>query len=237
MLGTLINVATIVVGSILGIVISARLSSQLRETVVNGLGLFTLAFGLMSFLETSNPLVPLGGLLIGALMGEWLKVEERLTRIGEKLKHLVIREGSHQETQSKFVEGFVTASLVFVIGPMAILGAIQDGVTGNYEMLSIKAILDGFASIAFASSLGVGVAFSALSILIYQGGIALTSGLFSQFFSTAMITEMTAAGGLILIAVSLNSLLEIKKIRTGSFLPGLLVTPLIVFLLEQFFGG
>lgn len=237
MIGTFINVATIILGSLMGILIGSRFSSNLRETVISGLGLFTLAYGLMAFLETSNPLVPLGGLLIGALLGEWWRLEEGLTRIGILLRQLVLRGDPDQETPSKFVEGFVTASLVFLIGPMAILGAIQDGMTGNFEMLAIKAILDGFASIAFASSLGIGVIFSALSILIYQGGISLMSGLFSQFFSAAMITEMTAVGGLILIAVGLSSLLAVKKIRTGSFLPGLLVTPLIMLILERFFGG
>ncbi len=237
MIGTFINVAAIIIGSFLGILIGQRFSTKLRETVIAGLGLFTLGYGLMTFLETANPLVPLGGLLIGALLGEWWKVEEGLQNIGGFLKRLVVRGEKEQEAPSKFVEGFVTASLVFLIGPMAILGAIQDGLTGNFEMLTIKAILDGFASIAFASSLGIGVIFSALTILVYQGGIALMSGLFSQYFSEAMVTEMTAAGGLILIAISLSSLLAIKKIRTGSFLPGLLVTPLIVLMLERFFGA
>lgn len=237
MIGTFINVATIIIGSFLGILIGARFSSNLRDTVISGLGLFTLAYGLMSFFETSNPLVPLGGLLIGALLGEWWKLEEHLENIGFFLKKLVTREEVDQEAPSKFVEGFVTASLVFLIGPMAILGAIQDGMTGNFEMLTIKAILDGFASIAFASSLGIGVIFSALTILIYQGAISLMSGLFSQYFSEAMVTEMTAVGGLILIAVGLSSLLAVKKIRTGSYLPGLLITPLIVLILERFFGG
>ena len=237
MVGTIINVATIIIGSFLGLWIGARLSTQLRDTVISGLGLFTLAYGLLSFFETSNPLVPLGGLLIGALLGEWWKLEEGLTKIGDFLRRLVLRGDSVHENSSRFVEGFVTASLVFLIGPMASLGAIQDGMTGTYEMLAIKAVLDGFASIAFASSLGIGVIFSALSILIYQGGISLMSGLFSHYFSAAMVTEMTAVGGLILIAVSLSSLLGIKKIRTGSFLPGLLIAPLIMLILERFFGG
>jgi len=237
MIGTFINIGTIILGSFIGILIGTRFSSRLRETVIFGLGLFTMAYGLTAFLETANPLVPLGGLLIGALLGEWWKLEEGLGKVGIVLRRLVLRGDPVHETHSKFVEGFVTASLVFLIGPMAILGAIQDGMTGNYEMLTIKAILDGFASIAFASSLGIGVIFSALSILIYQGGISLMSGLFSQFFTPAMVTEMTAVGGLILIAVALSNLLEIKKIRTASYLPGLLVTPLIMWILERFFGG
>lgn len=237
MIGTFINVATIVIGSLLGVLIGTRLSINLRETIVTGLGLFTFGYGLIAFIDTTNPLVPLGGLLLGALLGEWWQIEERLEKVGIVLRNAVIRNDRGEVQQAMFVEGFVTASLVFVIGPIAILGSIQDGLTGNYEMLTIKAILDGFASIAFASSLGVGVAFSALSIFVYQGAITLLSGFFSQFFSAAMMTEMTAVGGLILMAIAISSLLSIKKIRTGSYLPALLVTPLIVFVLERFFGG
>jgi len=237
MIGTLFNVATIVAGSLIGIIIGNRLSEKLRETIINGLGLFTIGYGLISFIETANPLVPLGGLILGALFGELLRIEEGLNRVGSMLKDAVIRKSKSDSQHAHFIDGFVTASLVFVIGPIAILGSIQDGLTGNFEMLAIKAIMDGFASIAFASSLGIGVAFSALSILFYQGLISLMSGLFSQFFSIAMMTEMTAVGGLILMAIAISSLLSIKKIRTGSFLPALLITPLIVYILERYFGG
>ena len=238
MVGTLINVGTIIAGSIFGVLIGARLPERLRSTIMAGLGLFTFGYGIISFLNTSNPLIPLGGLLIGALLGEWWRIEEGLEKVGIMLRRAVIRTDSNDGKQHKFVEGFAMASLIFVIGPMAILGSIQDGLTGDYEMLTIKAILDGFASIAFDSStLGIGVAFSALSVLIYQGAISLFSGFFSQYFSEYMVLEMTAVGGLILMAIALSSLLSIKKIRTGSFLPALLVTPLIVFILENFFGG
>jgi hypothetical protein len=236
-IGTFINIGTIVVGSVIGVLIGTRLTEKLRGTIVAGLGLFTFGYGLITFIETANPLVPLGGLLIGVLLGEWWKVEEGLDKVGIFLRDRVVRKETDNDQQTRFVEGFVTASLVFVIGPIAILGSIQDGLTGDFEMLAIKAILDGFASIAFASSLGIGVAFSALSILIYQGAITLLAGFFSQFFSTAMMNEMTAVGGLILMAIAISSLLEIKKIRTGSFLPALLITPVIVFILERFFGG
>ncbi len=234
MVGTLINVVTIIVGSFLGIMIGTRFSSSLRETVVFGLGLFTLGYGLMTFLETTNPLVPLGGLLVGALLGEWWQLEKHLDNIGWFLKKSVLPGEPSEGTQSRFVEGFVTASLVFLIGPMAILGSIQDGLTGNYELLVIKAFLDGFASIAFASSMGIGVVFSALTILVYQGSISILAGLFSQYFSTAMMAEMTAVGGLILISIALSSLLSVKKMRTASFLPGLLITPLIMLIIERF---
>jgi uncharacterized membrane protein YqgA involved in biofilm formation len=237
LIGTVINVITIIIGSLLGVLMGAKLSPKLRETIIAGLGLFTFGYGLVSFVETGNPLVPLGGLLIGALLGEWWKIEEGLERLGILLRKAVLKKEQQNSQETRFVEGFVTASLVFVIGPIAILGSIQNGLTGNFEMLAIKAILDGFASIAFASTLGIGVAFSALSIAVYQGGITLLSGYFSQYFTEAMMVEMTAAGGLILMAIALSSLLGVKKIRTGSFLPALLITPLIVFILEHFFGG
>jgi uncharacterized protein len=237
LIGTLINVGTILLGSFLGIWVGTRLSDRLRNTIIAGLGLFTFGYGIISFIGTENPLVPLGGLLIGALLGEWWKVEEGLQKAGEFLRDRFVRKGADAEQQSRFVEGFVTASLVFVIGPIAILGSIQDGLNGDFEMLTIKAVLDGFASIAFASSLGIGVVFSALSILIYQGAITLLASFFSQYFSSAMTNEMTAVGGLVLMAIAISSLLGIKKTRTGSFLPALLITPLIVWLLERFFGG
>lgn len=234
-LGTIINVTAIILGSLIGLLIGARLSEKIRQTIIAGLGLFTLGYGLMTFLETSSPLIPLGGLLIGALLGEWWRIEEGLEKLGMVLKKTFNGKEKEQVSQSNFVEGFVTASLVFMIGPIAILGAIQDGLVGDIEMLTIKAILDGFASIAFASSLGIGVAFSALTILVYQGGMTLLAGFFSQYFSEAMMTEMTAVGGLILMAVSISSLLALRKIRTGNFLPALFITPLIVWIIETFF--
>jgi uncharacterized membrane protein YqgA involved in biofilm formation len=237
MIGTLINVGTILLGSFLGILVGKRLSDRLRNTIIAGLGLFTFGYGIMAFIDTENALVPLGGLLIGALLGEWWKLEEGLEKAGGFLRDRFVRKGSDEAQQGQFVEGFVTASLVFVIGPIAILGSIQDGLTGDFEMLAIKAVLDGFASIAFASSHGMGVAFSALSILIYQGAITLLASFFSLYFSAAMMNEMTAVGGLVLMAIAISSLLGIRKIRTGSFLPALLITPLIVWVLERFFRG
>ena len=230
MLGTLINVITVLIGGTIGTLIGSRLPSKIRETVVVGLALFTIAYGVMSFFDTDNPLIPLGSLILGAILGEWWKFEDSLTKVGEfakeYTKHLFSSDNS-----SHFVEGFVTASLVFCIGPMAILGSIQEGLTGNYNVLAIKAIMDGFAAIVFASTLGVGVLFSAVVLLIYQGSISLLAGLFNTGFSEAMVMEMSAVGGLILIGIAVSSLLEIRKIRIGSFLPALAIAPLIAWLL------
>jgi len=237
MLGTLINMGAIIAGSLIGLIIGNRFSARIRETIIAGLGLFTLGYGLLTFLDSNNPLIPLGGLLVGALLGEWWNIETGLENFGRFLKRIFIKEDSYQTNQVRFVEGFVTASLIFCIGPMAILGSVQDGMTGSIELLAIKSTLDGFAAIAFASSLGIGVLFSALSILLYQGSITLLSGYFSRVFSNSMINEMTAVGGLILMAIAISSLLQIKKIRTGSYLPALVITPLIVLIIERFFGG
>ena len=139
-----------------------------------------------------------------------------------------------QDDSNQFVRGFMTASLLFCIGPVAILGSIQDGLTGNYNLLVVKSILDGFASIAFASTLGIGVAFSSLIILVYQGGISLMATQLDALITPNMMNELTATGGILLVGVGISSLLEIKKIRVGNMLPALLVAPLIVWVLSLF---
>jgi uncharacterized membrane protein YqgA involved in biofilm formation len=231
MLGTLINAVSVVVGGIIGILIGSKLSVKLRETVISGLGLFTIGYGVFSFLKTSNPLIPLGGLVLGALLGEWWRIEDLLGRLGEKIR-IKVNNRFPNSPDTHFVDGFVTSSLLFCIGPMAILGSLQDGLSGDSSMLIIKAVMDGFAAIAFASTLGLGVIFSALVLFIYQGSISLLAGLLSTSFSDAMINEMSAVGGLILIGLAISSLLEIRKIRVGSYLPALIITPLIVWLLN-----
>lgn len=230
MIGTLINVGSVIVGGIIGLLIGSKLSFKLRETVVSGLGLFTIGYGVFSFLKTSNPLIPLGGLVMGALLGEWWRIEDLLGKLGEKVRIKVYNRFPNAP-EAHFVDGFVTSSLLFCIGPMAILGSIQDGLSGDSSMLIIKAVMDGFAAIAFASTLGLGVIFSALILLIYQGSISLMAGLLSTSLNEVMINEMSAVGGLILIGLALSSLLEIKKIRVSSFLPALIITPLIVWIL------
>jgi uncharacterized protein len=228
MTGTLLNVAAILVGGALGLLFGGRLPERISKTVVAGLGLFVLAFGLYDFLKTQNPLIVLGGLLIGALLGEWARIEDGLRRLGEMLE---ARFAGKDKGTGRFVKGFLTASLIFCVGPIAILGSIQDGMTGDYKMLAIKSVLDGFASLAFASTLGVGVLFSAGMILIYQGGISLLAAQLNSVVTPAMTAEMTAAGGVMLMGIAISSLLEIKPIRVANFLPALVVTPLIVAVL------
>lgn len=229
MTGTLLNIATVLVGGALGLLFGARLPERLKSTVVCGLGLFTAAIGIQMFLKTENPLIVLGALLAGALLGEWWKIEDGLERLGAWLE---FRFMGGSGSPNRFIRGFMTASLLFCVGPMTILGAIQDGLTGDYNLLAVKSVLDGFAALAFASTLGVGVLFSTLVILVYQGGISLLAAQLNALVTPSMMNEMTAAGGVILLGLAISSLLEVKKIRTGNFLPALAIAPLIVWMLS-----
>jgi uncharacterized membrane protein YqgA involved in biofilm formation len=234
MTGTLINVAAILLGGTIGLLFGSRIPERYKGTVIAGMGLFVAAMGLQMFLKSGNQLIVLGALIIGALIGEWLKIEDRLQNFGQTLEKRFSRD-SETGAGSKFVRGFMVASLLFCIGPMAILGSIQDGLTGDYKLLAVKSTLDGFASIAFASTLGVGVLFSSIITLVYQGGISLLAGQLSALVTNPMMNEMTATGGVILLGLAISNLLEIKKIRVGNLLPALVVAPLIVWALSIFY--
>ncbi|MGB8213013.1 MAG: DUF554 domain-containing protein [Anaerolineales bacterium] len=237
MIGTFINVAAILIGGCLGMLFGGRLPDRLKSTVIAGMGLFTAVTGISMFLGTQNSLVVLGSLVIGALLGEWWRIEDGLQRLGEILERRFNRsdrESGGLDPSRNFVRGFMTASLLFCIGPMAILGSIQAGLSGNYNLLVIKSVLDGFAAMAFASTLGVGVLFSAAMILLYQGGITLLAAQFNALMTKPMMAEMTATGGVLLLGIAISSLLEIKKIRVGNFLPALVLAPLIVWIISLF---
>ena len=231
MIGTLLNIATVLLGGTLGLLFGARLPERVRKTVIAGLGLFTLAFGVYNFLKTQNPLIVLGSLLAGALLGEWWKIEDGLQSIGRWLEaRFGGKEAASPEndpagsgnSSKNFVRGFLTASLVFCVGPMTILGSIQDGLKGDYSLLAIKSVLDGFAALAFASTLGVGVLFSVIVILFFQGGISL------------LAAQLSAV--VLLLGIAISSLLEIKPIRVGNFLPALAFAPLVVAVLALLGG-
>ena len=232
MTGTLLNIATVLIGGTIGLLFGSRIPDKLKETVIAGMGLFTGAMGLQMFLDTENPLIVLGALLIGTLLGEWWRIEDGLHRLGEFLERNFSRE--EDDGSSKFVRGFLTASLLFCVGPMTILGSIQDGLTGDYNLLAVKSVLDGFASMAFASTLGIGVLFSTIIILIYQGGVSLLAAQFDALVTPSMMNELTATGGVILLGLALSSLLEIKKIRVGNMLPALVIAPLLVWVIGLF---
>lgn len=229
MTGTILNVITVLAGGLIGLAFGARLPETMRKTVVAGLGLFTLAMGASMFSGTQNPIVVLVALLFGCVLGEWWRIEARLESLGAWLQQ---RFASDSEGGSaRFVRGFLTASLVFCVGPMTILGSIQDGLTGDFQLLAVKSVLDGFGSMVFASTLGVGVLFSAVVVLVFQGGISLLAAQAQALFTDPMIAELSATGGVILIGIAISSLLEIKPIRMGNFLPALFLAPLLVYII------
>ena len=230
MTGTLINLVAILIGSAAGVLFGSRLSENLKNTVVSGMGLFTMAVGLQMFLKTENALIVLGALILGAILGEWWGVENGLENLGVWLEKRL--SGKSEGGSSHFVRGFLTASVLYCTGPMAVLGSISDGLRGDYLTLSIKSVLDGFLSVALASTLGIGVAFSALPVLIYQGSISLLAAQLDAIVTKTMMNEMAATGGVLLMGIGISSLLELKKIRVGNFLPALVIAPIIVYLLS-----
>ncbi len=227
MTGTWINIVTVLVGGTLGLFFGARLPERARQTVFHGLGVFTLLLGGRMFAASQNAIVVLLGLLLGGLLGEWLRIEDGLRGLGAWFEARFTSGAAASDGSSRFVRGFLTASLLFCVGPMTILGSIQDGLTGNYEVLATKAVMDGFAALAFASTLGVGVLFSAVVVLVYQGGLSLLAAQLQGVFTEAMLAELNGAGGVLLVALALSSLLELKRIRVGNLLPALLVAPLL----------
>ena len=231
-IGTLFNIITVLLGTALGTRAGAALPQHMRATIFNGLGLFTIALGLQMFLETANPLLVLCSLLLGGLLGEAAGIDSGLHRAGAWLEAR-FSGGDDDARTARFVKGFVTASLLFCVGPMTVLGSLQDGLRGDYTLLAIKSVLDGFAALAFASTLGVGVAFSVVTIFIYQGALTLGAAQIQLLLTEPMINEMTAVGGLMVMAIGVGGLLELRPMRTGSLIPAIVLAPLLVALLAK----
>jgi len=225
MTGTVLNVTTVLVGGGVGMVLGQRIPERIRETVLKGLGLLTLAIGMQMALKTANVLVLMGSILLGGIAGELLGIQRRLDGLGDALQARFSGDG-------RFSEGFVTASLVFCVGPMTIMGAIQDGLQGNLELLAVKSMLDGFAALAFAAALGLGVLFSALTVLVYQGAITLGAAHMEGTLTSGMVEEMTACGGLMVLGIGFV-ILDLMHPRVANFLPALAIAPLAVWVLSM----
>ena len=240
-LGTLINVAAIVVGTAAGVLLGNRLSEKTSRVVTDGLGLVVLVLGGLNvisildveFVASVGPGIPLliviGAILIGGIVGSALQIEQRLEKLGVLLQRRFAKKGS-KGSKEKFITGFVNASLVFTIGPLAILGALSDGLGQGIEQLATKSILDGFASLAFAASLGWGVALSAIPVGIWQGLITVLAFSVGAVVSAPLISALTATGGVLLLGVGLR-LLQIRQVAVGNMLPALIVAPLITLVL------
>jgi len=224
-LGTLINTATVLVGGSVGLIIGDRIPDRIRTIVVQVIGLVTLGLGLSDVLKTHNMVFPLVGMVLGGIVGELLAIERRLEGLGEVIR----RRFARNQEPGRFVNGFVTATLLFCIGPLTILGAMQDATGETPQLYIIKGTLDGFMNVIFGAIYGVGAVFSALSIFIVQGSLTLGGSALDNLLNDRMRIELFSAGGFAVMAIGLN-LLEIKKIRLGSLLPGLVITPLLVWL-------
>jgi len=224
-LGTIINTATVLAGGGLGLLIGNRIQDRIRVIIVQVIGLVTIAIGLRDVMNTDNMVFPLVGMVLGAIIGELLRIEDRLEDLGELLR----RKFTKPESESKFVTGFVTATLLFCVGPLTILGAIEDASGKTPQLYIIKGTLDGFMMIIFSALYGVGAIFSAASVFVIQGSLTLFGTSLDALLTDRMRLELFAAGGLAVLAIGLN-LLEIKRIRLGSLLPGLAITPLLVWL-------
>ena len=230
-LGTLINTATVLVGGSVGIAMGNKIPERVRTIVVQVIGMLTIGLGLSDLLKTHNMVFPLLGMVIGAVVGEVLRIEDRLEGIGE----IIRKRFAKRQDPGRFISGFVTASLLFCIGPLTILGAIQDASGATPQLYIIKGTLDGFMSVIFGAIHGVGVLFSAVSVFILQGTLTLFGTRLDSLLNDRMRIELFATGGIAVMAIGLN-LLEIKKIRLGSLLPGLIVTPILVKLFADSTG-
>jgi len=232
MTGTLINVAAVLAGTGVGVAVGGRLPPGVQQRVLAGLGLVTAVVGIdlaLAWRDTSA-LYVLGAVLLGGIAGEALDIEGRLSRLGDRLQARLQREGDEPSTVS---EAFFTASLLFCVGPLTVIGSFEDGLNGNLEPLATKSLLDGFASIALASTLGFGVAFAALTVLLVQGALTLGADLFEGLLRGEALSAMTSTGGVLIIAISLK-LLDLKDVKVGNFLPALVIAPLLVGLVGLF---
>lgn len=239
-LGTIINVAAIVVGSLIGIGLGHRLPERTRAVVTDSLGMLVLVIAALNIVAlrdqdwisevggSATLLIVLGSLIIGGAIGSVLRIEQRLEAVGGWVQSKFSR-GEGSTGRARFIEGFVDASLLFCIGPLAILGALSDGLGTGIDQLALKAALDGFASIAFAASLGWGVIAAAISVIIVQGFFTIVALFAGPFLSSALIASITATGGVLLIGVGLR-VLRIRNVAVGDLLPALIVAPILTMI-------
>ncbi len=227
MIGTLVNFGAVIVGSTIGLIIHRNLPKRYVQLVFQIMGLFTLVLGFKMAFEGKQLLVIIFSLIMGGLLGEVLKIDEWVNSLGDRVKRLT------KSKNDSFTEGLITAFILFCVGSMTILGAIEEGMSGNPELLLIKSLMDGISAVALTVAFGIGVMFSAIPLLIFQGGLTLLANFAGDFINPAYITEVTATGGVILVGLGLN-LLEIKKIKVVNLLPAMLIVPLLMLLIDVF---
>ena len=225
MFGTIVNALAIVAGSLIGLVFMGGLREKYSRIIMQAMGLVVILIGIRAALKTDAILVVIISLAIGSLIGEWMGIEKQLDRFGLWL------ERRFSKTGNSISKGFVTASLLFCVGAMAIVGALESGLAGNHQTLFAKSIIDGISSIVFASTLGLGVMFSAVSVFVYQGFIVVSAAYVQPFLLPEVVGQMSAVGGLLIMGIGMG-LLEIKKIHIGNMLPAIFL-PLVYMVIKQ----
>lgn len=224
MLGTIANAIAIAIGSLAGVFLKSGIKDNYKDTIMNAVGLSVLLIGIMGAIKSQDILLLIISLALGSLIGEYLNIEGRLESLGDFIESkMVNKEGG-------ISKGFVTASLLFCVGSMSIVGSLESGLMGNHQTLFAKAILDGIISVVFASTLGIGVMLSAVSVFIYQGSITLAAGLVKVFLTDAVIGNVSAVGSVLIMALGIN-LLELKRIKVGNMLPAIFI-PFIYYILK-----
>ena len=223
-MGTLINVVAVILGSIIGLMINKRLPKKIIVIIFQVMGLFTLVLGISMSLKTEHYLVVIGSLVLGAIIGEWINLEKYMTSWSDKFKK------RFKLGNEKFTDGMITAFLLYCMGAMTILGAIEEGLEGSYDILLMKSLMDGVSSIALAAGLGIGVMFSVIPLLVYQGGLTLFSAYIGEHFTDVIINDLSATGGILLIGLGIN-ILEIKQLRILNMVPALVIVVILSYLI------
>ncbi|MBC7086948.1 MAG: DUF554 domain-containing protein [Tissierellales bacterium] len=223
MLGTIVNSLAIIIGAIIGIILKKGIREEYKNTVMDGIGLSVIIIGISNALEFESLVVVIVSIVVGSIIGELINIDKGLNNFSVKL------QAKLKNPEGNFSKGFITASLVYCVGAMAIVGAIQSGLTGNHQTLYAKAVLDGITAIVFASTLGIGVMFSSVAVFLYQGIITLFASSISTFLNTQVINEISSVGGILIIAIGIN-LLGLKEIKIANMLPAILV-PAIYYLI------
>lgn len=228
MWGSIVNSLAIFIGSLFGVALNKGIKDDYKDTIMNAIGLTVIIIGIMSGIKSENIILVISSLVVGSIIGEAIGIETKLDKLGYGLQK---RFGAKD---SNFSKGFVTASLVYCVGAMAIVGSLEAGIQGDPSTLFAKSILDGISSVIFASTLGIGVAFSAIPVLIYQGTITILASLIRDVFTPQVINEMSAIGGILILAIGIN-ILDIKKLKVGNMLPAIII-PILYFLGKNIIG-
>lgn len=240
MIAVFVNCIAIIIGSLIGIIFSSRISDNLSRVVQTGAGVVTMVIGIEMALAYENIIFLAMAIIAGGILGSWMDIDGKILLLGDALGKLVLRKKNSQSQQeqgsSNFAYGFLNASVLFCVGAMAILGSIKAGIDGDYTIIFTKSVLDGFMAIVFAAALGIGTAFSALSVLVYQGALTLLSGLVAAYTNDVLLAELGATGGILIIMIGVN-LMGLAKIKTANYLPALVLSVVFVVVKDLFFGA